>query len=120
MKKLSCCKDCSSVLIKLLMPNVISGLMSGVIFGAVSVAMMLPMAFPDKKAALLAAFIDRFAIGLVIGCVNLPGWPGWVIGLLFGALLSLPAAIITKSFEPIVIIGAAGGFIIGGMIYGWR
>jgi len=120
MKKLSCGKDCSSVLIKLFVSNVISGLMSGVIFGAVSVAMMLPMAFPDKKAALLAAFIDRFAIGLVIGCVNLPGWPGWVIGLLFGALLSLPAAIITKTFAPILIIGAAGGIIIGGIIHGWR
>ena len=102
------------------MSNVISGLISGVIFGAVSVAMMLPMPFPDKKAALVAAFIDRFAIGLVIGCVDLPEWPGWVTGLLFGALLSLPAAIITKAFAPILIIGIAGGIIIGGTIHGWR
>ena len=102
------------------MSNVISGLISGIIFGAASVVMMLPMPFPDKKAALLAAFVDRFAIGLVIGCVNLPGWPGWTVGLLFGALLSLPAAIITKAFAPILIIGAAGGIIIGGMIHGWR
>ena len=102
------------------MSNVISGLISGVIFGAVSVAMMLPMAFPDKKAALLAAFIDRFAIGLVIGCVALPGWPGWAIGLVFGVFLSLPAAIITKAFAPILIIGAIGGLTIGGIIHGWR
>src|SRR5256885_10060111 len=102
------------------MSNVISGLVSGVIFGLASVGMMLLLPFPDKKAALLAAFIDRFAIGLVIGCVNLPGWPGWVIGLLFGALLSLPAAIITKAFAPILIIGAAGGIIIGGIIHGRR
>jgi hypothetical protein len=87
------------------MSNVISGLISGIIFGAVSVGMMLPMPFPDKKTAPLAAFIDRFAIGLVIGCVDLPGWPGWVIGLVFGTLLSLPAAIITKAFAPILIIG---------------
>ena len=99
--------------------NLIAGLISGAVFGAVSVGMMLPMSFPDKKAALLAAFIDRFAIGLVIGCVDLPGWPGWVIGLLFGALLSLPAAIITKAFAP-VFIGTAGGIIIGGIIHGWR
>jgi hypothetical protein len=102
------------------MSNLISGLISGVVFGAVSVAMMLPMPFPDKKAALLAAFIDRFAIGLVIGCVELPGWPGWAVGLLFGVLLSLPAAIITKAFAPILIIGAIGGVIIGGIIHGWR
>jgi hypothetical protein len=102
------------------MSNVISGLISGTIFGAVSVGIMLPLPFPDKKAALLAAFIDRFAIGLVIGCVDLPRWPGWIVGLLFGALLSLPAAIITKAFAPILIIGTAGGIIIGGIIHGWR
>ena len=97
-----------------------SGVIGGLIFGAVSVAMMLPMSFPDKRAALLAAFIDRFAIGLVIGCVVLPGWPGWGVGLLFGILLSLPAALITKAYAPILIIGAIGGVIIGGVIHGWR
>ena len=60
------------------------------------------------------------AIGLVIGCVDLPGWPGWVTGLLFGALLSLPPAIITKAFAPILIIGTAGGIIIGEIIHGWH
>ena len=97
-----------------------SGVIGGLIFGAASVAMMLPMSFPDKRAALLAAFIDRFAIGLVIGCVVLPGWPGWGFGLLFGILLSLPAALITKAYAPILIIGAIGGVIIGGVIHGWR
>jgi len=97
-----------------------SGVIGGLIFGAVSVAMMLPMSFPDKRAALLAAFINRFAIGLVIGCVVLPGWPGWGFGLLFGILLSLPAALITKAYAPILIIGAIGGVIIGGVIHGWR
>ena len=97
-----------------------SGGIAGAIFGAVSVAMMLPMSFPDKRAALLAAFINRFAIGLVIGCVVLPGWPGWLVGLLFALLLSLPAAIISKAYAPILIIGAIGGVIIGGIIHGWR
>ena len=96
------------------------GLISGFIFGAVSVAMMLPMAFPDKRTALLAAFINRFAIGLVIGCVTLPAWPGWAVGLLFALLLSLPAALITKAYAPILIIGAIGGIAIGGIIHGWH
>jgi hypothetical protein len=102
------------------MSNLMSGVIGGLIFGAVSVAIMLPMSFPDKRAALLAAFINRFAIGLVIGCVVLPGWPGWGVGILFGILLSLPAALITKAYAPILIIGAIGGVIIGGVIHGWR
>ena len=102
------------------MSNITQGLISGIIFGAISVAMMLPMSFPDKRAALLAAFLNRFAIGLVIGCVIIPGWPGSAIGLLFGLLLSLPAALITKAYVPILMIGAVGGVVIGGIIRGWR
>lgn len=101
------------------MPNVISGVISGAIFGAVSVAMMWPMSFPDKSTALAAAFCNRFAIGLVIACVELPGWPGWAVGVLFGLLLSLPDAIITKAYAPILIVGAVGGAIIGGVLHGW-
>jgi hypothetical protein len=102
------------------MSNIMSGVIAGVIFGAVSVGMMIPMSFPDKRAALLAAFLNRFGIGLVIGCVALPGWPGWLIGLIFALLLSLPAAIISKAYAPILIVGAIGGVIIGGIIHGWR
>ena len=102
------------------MSNVMAGIVSGIIFGAISMTMMLPMSFPDKRAALLAAFLNRFAIGFVIGCVTLPGWPGWAVGLVFALLLSLPAAIISKAYAPILIIGALGGAIIGGLIHGWR
>ena len=55
---------------------------------ALDVGLMLPMSFPDKTTALLGAFASRFAIGFVIGCVQLPGWPGWLVGLLFGLLIS--------------------------------
>ena len=102
------------------MSNLLSGIISGAIFGALSVAMMLPLPFPDKTSALLAAFCSRFAIGLVIACVQLPAWPGWLVGLIFGLLLSLPDAIITKAYAPILIVGAVGGLIIGGILHGWR
>jgi len=97
-----------------------SGLLSGLIFGLVSVGMMLPMSFPDKTAALLGAFFSRFGIGLVIALVQLPSWRGWLIGLVFGLLLSLPNAIITKAYAPILIVGALGGLIIGGLTHGWK
>jgi hypothetical protein len=73
---------------------------------------MIPLQFPDKRAALLGAFINRFSIGFVIGAMTLP-WPGWVVGLVVGVLLSLADAIITKTYAPILILGAAGGTIIG-------
>jgi hypothetical protein len=96
-----------------------SGIASGLIFGLFSVGIMLPMSFPDKTAALLGAFLNRFGIGLVIALVQLPSWPGWMIGLVFGLLLSLPSAIITKAYVPILVIGALGGLVIGGMTHGW-
>jgi len=101
------------------MGNLTGGLISGLVFGTFVVATMLPMQFPDKKIALLAAFLSRFGIGRVIGCVQLP-WPGWLIGIVFGLLLSLPEALITKAYAPILIIGTIGGGIIGGILHGWR
>jgi len=88
------------------------GVTCGALFGALAVGMMVPMTFPDKRAALTAAFLNRFAIGFVICVVSL-AWPSWLIGLFFGLLLSLPAAIITKAWAPIVGMGALGGLIIG-------
>jgi len=101
------------------MSNLGWGAVDGLIFGGLSVALMLPMSFPDKQSALIGAFLNRFAIGFVIGCVQLP-WPGWVVGLVFGVLLSLPDAIITKAYAPILILGATGGLVIGGLIHGWK
>ncbi|HKP92384.1 MAG TPA: hypothetical protein VJS88_00685 [Chthoniobacterales bacterium] len=95
------------------------GLLCGLIFGAVDVALMLPMSFPDKRTALLAAFFSRFAIGFVIPLVQLPTWPGWLVGLAIGVLISLPDAVITKAYAPILISGALGGLIIGGLTHGW-
>ncbi|PYY06656.1 MAG: hypothetical protein DMG69_22680 [Acidobacteria bacterium] len=94
------------------MSRVILGVICGLVFGALDVAIMLPMTFSDKRAAITAAFIARFAIGFVIGAARLP-WPGWVVGLTFGLLLSIPDAIITKAYTPIVGMGAIGGAIIG-------
>ena len=103
----------------MLMSSQLMGVIAGVIFGVLSVGLMLPLTFPNKPAALSAAFVERFAIGLVIGCVQLP-WPGWLIGATFGLLLSIPSAIITKAFKPILIMGTLGGLIIGGVIHGWH
>jgi hypothetical protein len=84
----------------------------GLVFGALTVLSMLPMSFPDKRAALLGAFFNRYAIGFVIILIDIP-CSGWLIGLTIGILLSLPSAIITKVWVPILGIGAVGGVLIG-------
>ena len=105
---------------KALMSKIALGLIAGILFGALAVGLMLPMSFPDKNTALLGAFTSRLAIGFVIGCVQLPSWPGWLVGLVFGLLISLPDAIITQKYVPILVLGGIGGLIIGGLIHGWR
>src|SRR5206468_9182355 len=93
------------------MSRIMLGVICGLVFGAIDTGIMLPMSFPDKTAAITAAFIARFGIGLVIGAVRLP-WPGWAVGLIFGLLLSIPDAIITKAYGPIIGMGAIGGTVI--------
>jgi hypothetical protein len=94
------------------MSRLLLGTICGLIYGALSAASMLPLTFTDKTAALTGAFLNRFAIGFVIGAARLP-IPAWANGLIFGSLLSLPDAIITKAYAPILILGAIGGLIIG-------
>jgi len=100
------------------MSRLLLGTLCGLVYGALSAASMLPLTFPDKTAALTGAFLNRFAIGFVIGAARLPV-PNWANGLIFGILLSLPDAIITKSYAPILILGALGGLIIGLIVGKW-
>ena len=97
------------------MSRLMLGMICGVVYDALSAASMLPLNFPDKRAALLGAFINRFSIGFVIGAVTLP-WPGWLTGLVIGLLLSLADAIITKTYVPILVLGGVGGAIIGWIV----
>jgi hypothetical protein len=87
-------------------------LICGVAFGGVAVAIMLPMSFPDKRTALIAAFASRFAIGFLIPLVALP-LPGFLKGALVGLLVSLPDAIVTKAYIPILAVGVIGGAVVG-------
>ncbi len=94
------------------MSRIALGVICGLMFSVIDIGIMLLMSFTDKRAAITAAFISRFAIGFVIGAARLP-WPGWAVGLFFGMLLSAPYAIITKAYTPIIGMGAIGGTIIG-------
>ena len=98
------------------MTRVTLGLLLGVVIGVVDVLVMLPLTFPDKRAALLGAFCARFALGFFAATVRLPV-PPIAVGVLVGVITSLPDAIITKAYVPImvtgVIFGAVAGWIVG-------
>ncbi|MBZ5718923.1 MAG: hypothetical protein LAO03_00935 [Acidobacteriia bacterium] len=94
------------------MNRITLGILCGLAFGLLDAALMLPMSFPNKRVAITGAFLDRFAIGFLICVVDLP-LPGWASGLLVALLVSLPSAVVTKSYGPILGMGAIGGIIIG-------
>jgi hypothetical protein len=94
------------------MTSVGFALVAGLAFGVIDVLLMIPIDLPDKKTAMIGAFLSRFAIGFLIPLVHLPLSP-WLIGGLVGLLVSLPDALITKAYVPIISVGIIGGVIIG-------
>jgi hypothetical protein len=91
------------------------GVVLGLGIGLVDVLLMLPLSFPDKRAALLGAFCARFALGFFSATVRLPMSPV-ATGILVGLLTSLPDAIITKAYAPIMITGLVFGAIAGWIV----
>lgn len=94
------------------MSNIIKGLIAGTIFGVVSIIPMFFMTFENMTRAMTASFISRFAIGFIIFNMELP-IPNWLKGGLVGLLLSLPDAIVTKQYAPILGFGLIGGIVCG-------
>lgn len=100
------------------MNRVLLGVLLGLGIGIADVLLMLPLSFPDKRAALLGAFCARFALGFFAATVRLPMAP-IVCGVLVGVLTSLPDAIITKAYAPIMVTGVLFGALAGWVVGGW-
>ena len=100
------------------MDRVTLGVLLGLAFGIADVLLMLPLTFPDKRAALLGAFFARFALGFFSATIRLP-MPALVTGLLVGILTSLPDALITKAYVPIMVTGVIFGAIAGWAVARW-
>jgi hypothetical protein len=94
------------------------GVILGLAIGIIDVLLMLPLAFPDKRAALLGAFSSRFALGFFAAVVKLPMSP-IASGVLVGVLTSIPDAIVTKAYAPILITGVVFGAIAGWVVDRW-
>jgi hypothetical protein len=100
------------------MTRVRLGLLLGVLIGVADVLLMLPLSFPDKRAALAGAFCARFALGFFAATVSLP-LPPLASGVVVGLLTSLPDAIITKAYGPIMITGVVFGLLAGWAVGRW-
>ena len=97
------------------MSRIILGTICGLAFGVIDVLIMIPLKYENSRKrneAMSAAFIERFMIGFLIPNVDLGIHPV-LTGLLLGAGLSLPSAIITRAYAPIIGIGIVGSVIIG-------
>ncbi len=100
------------------MNKIILGTICGLAFGIIDVLIMIPLKYENSRKrveAMSAAFIERFMIGFLIPNVELGIHPA-ITGLLLGIGLSLPSAIITRAYAPIIGIGIVGGVIIGMII----
>jgi hypothetical protein len=96
------------------------GFVCGIIFGLLDVLLMIPapIAEADKPRAMAGAFLSRLAIGFIIGTTNL-NLPGWGVGALLGLLISMPDAVITQAYIPILPVGVIGGALIGFVVAKW-
>jgi len=94
------------------MEKVRIGIIAGLTFGLLDVLLMIPLDIPEKNVAMLGAFFGRFAIGFLIPNTVFPV-PSWLKGLLVGLLISLPDAIISKAYGPVLGTGIIGGLLIG-------
>jgi hypothetical protein len=76
---------------------------------------MLPLKFDDNRRrieAMSSAYVERFLIGLLVPNVALGGHPA-VTGSLLGFGMSVPSAIITRTYVPILGLGTVAGLAAG-------
>jgi hypothetical protein len=65
-----------------------------------------------KREAIVAAFIERFMLGFIVANIDI-GRYHVITGGLLGLGLSLPTAIITRAYIPLLVMGVMGGALIG-------
>ena len=97
------------------MNRLLLGLIFGLGFGTLDVLIMIPLKYEDsrkKKEAMASAFIDRFMIGFLIPNISIGIQPA-IWGAFIGLGFSVPTAIITRVYAPIIVTGTLGGLVIG-------
>ena len=97
------------------MSNMAFGILSGLSFAALTFLIMLPMKWKSKREkteAILAATIERFTIGFIV--VNVQIFPFAPLnGFVIGIVMSVPSAIITRAYVPVLLVGGLGASLVG-------
>ena len=91
------------------------GIVFGIGLAAVAVAAMFSMEWPSRRheaEAMAAAAANRFMLGVLIPTTDLD-LPRWLTGVLLGVALSVPDAIMTRAYAPILGLGLGGGLVCG-------
>ena len=99
------------------MTTVTWGLICGFAIGLIDVLVMIPLKFESQRhriEAMAGAFLERFMMGFLIPNLSL-SVSTIVLGAILGVGLSLPTAIITRTYLPIVGFGLVSGLLVGGI-----
>src|SRR5262249_51961558 len=91
------------------------GIVFGVGLALFDLVTLYRLHWPDRRhqlAAPTAAVNEAFMIGLLSPPTDL-GTPRWVSGVIIGLALSLPSAILTKAYQPIIGVGLVAGLALG-------
>jgi hypothetical protein len=100
------------------MNNFTFGIIAGLLFAVGEVAFLVsvkPVEKPNKKAIYITTFLCNLAIGFLIPVLNLGVHP-IAAGLAVALILSIPKAIVSKSYVYPFVIAVMVGVIIGGWI----
>ena len=97
------------------MNSITLGIICGLALGVIDVLIMLPIKMENRRKrleALISAFIERFMLGFIIPNADISLHPV-ATGVILGFGFSMPTAIITRAYAPIIALGIVGGAIIG-------
>ncbi|MEP6534333.1 MAG: hypothetical protein ABJF23_03385 [Bryobacteraceae bacterium] len=94
------------------MNRILLGILLGLAAGILDVLMMLPMKHPNKATAMTGAFFSRFAIGFLAPNLTLAIHPT-LAGAVAGLLISIPDAVVTGKYPPILGTGLLFGALAG-------
>ena len=93
------------------------GILLGIGFAAVATGPMLSMTWEtrrEKFEAIAGSIALRFITGVAITTIDLDT-VRWMTGLVVGVAISVPSAIVTRMYLPILSVGAIGGLVVGAL-----